>query len=753
MNIDSFLIPILEEWSMRVPHGGVRWDTSSREDMKVLLEIMIEAGIPEDAAEEWIGGLIVEAPDPSAKVTYVSTNGKTYTTTYQNAIKNKKDHPAYIAASKLRDGSPEEEEGSSNNSSNEDTSQQSQSDEQIEDVEKEMTPAEREKDIKDRAEKGDVAAILKVNADKEKEKKKESSKKADGKLTDFDDQETDGEIKQRALETGYRKVRGFTPAPGNSTSLFNEIMSGEGVNYLEDNPHISTDKLARWIYDQTVNLRAGKDLMGTATKRSGEGVGLNSSLYAFSQVAAQSARAKFRRSQAGKRKLTKMGIFEEGKTKTLNFYGHSSSLDKQRAAVQEAKTVYTPEGIEVPKEEVLDIIKSSGKKDNPSDTSTFVKDDNGNLMVMFHSDKNSTSDPQANSTPSSEYTENVSIAKKDPVIPTELSDVVSAASAAVKKDLANIEKELVKSTVDPIANVIMMDDDDFSTLASILKSNKEFSGKRSSVKTRAGLSKVTKRFMNLQKKVDGEYTAASKDAMKYLPHRVPSYDEEPPTEAEALMGFMNWANDNPNEVTVSQSKFLLKAYDKLREKYKSAGEDVKANTFDVSKKLEEIRVRSVSRQREYIEDLNKRTVNLPNGTDVPLGDYIEAKNVISKLHLQVIDPSESVESGVAKYKGMFSVNMGGIVVDDKMLKKCLGTEDTDDLITNFETSAPSGDGFFRNDKGEVTGNAITISSVTKSGKKKSIASKVQRSKKGVTGRLSTVYYWSDEMQNCFKKNG
>ena len=49
-------------------------------------------------------------------------------------------------------------------------------------------------------------------------------------------------------------------------------------------------------------------------------------------------------------------------------------------------------------EELYKLILEGGSGANPSDTATFVEDENGNLILMFTSDKMTTSDQQANST-------------------------------------------------------------------------------------------------------------------------------------------------------------------------------------------------------------------------------------------------------------------------------------------------------------------------------------------------------------------
>ena len=44
-----------------------------------------------------------------------------------------------------------------------------------------------------------------------------------------------------------------------------------------------------------------------------------------------------------------------------------------------------------------------------------------------------------------------------------------------------------------------------------------------------------------------------------------------------------------------------------------------------------------------------------------MGDYIESKNVLDKLHIGVVDGEKG--KGVGKYKGLFNLNMGGTIVE------------------------------------------------------------------------------------------
>ena len=65
--------------------------------------------------------------------------------------------------------------------------------------------------------------------------------------------------------------------------------------------------------------------------------------------------------------------------------------------VKSAKTILLPNGDLVDKSDAETFVRAGGGGMNPSDTATFVQDENGNLLIQFHSDKTTTNDIQDNS--------------------------------------------------------------------------------------------------------------------------------------------------------------------------------------------------------------------------------------------------------------------------------------------------------------------------------------------------------------------
>ena len=257
---------------------------------------------------------------------------------------------------------------------------------------KEMSAEEQEKYLNDHP--GSKKA-------KEAEDKKKISEK--GKLSDYTDELSDGEVKQKALDLGYKRTEDFIPAPGNAGSMFSEIMSGESGKYLKENPDLTDEELANAIYEQTLNTTLGQQIGGGAkVGLRGKFAGKIKKLYEISMATAKSGRKKYERTNQGIELLTSQNKLSQP-IKTRNFYGSQVSLQKQIELIEKLSgPFYTRKGAKIPKEELIDLIKKSGKTENPSDTSTITIDSKERVMIEFHSDKLTTGDIQANSTPNFE---------------------------------------------------------------------------------------------------------------------------------------------------------------------------------------------------------------------------------------------------------------------------------------------------------------------------------------------------------------
>ena len=541
----------------------------------------------------------------------------------------------------------------------------------------------------------------------------ETSKPQKGRLSDADDEFSDGDIKQQGLEIGYKEKDGFKPAPGNAGSMLGEIMSGEVFSHLEENPNLTEDELFEKIHEQIEDTELGKQ--NGSKKKTKTGL-LDATYRKNVRAIARAGITKYKENQKGIEKLESEGKMTKP-VKVRNFYGHEKSISQQVKLIESINgPIYTKEGIEVPKEVAVDLIKKSGGGENPSDTSTITIDKDGRALVTFHSDKLSTADIQANSTPNKESEQAKELVEKSSLTDIEKADINNTIEAGQKK-LEEKEQQLKSAANQPARE---MSGGDISKILEDIKSDKGIDSK-AKVSSHLNKSLISrgKTHPNIQ---------------KYLPENDGDYSEE-----ELLKAFYDYMGDDDKETepTASQLKLL----------YRSA----KQNGYDISSTLGRIREESLQVQRDTHKKLNEKFIALPNGKQVPMGDYIEGQNLVEKLHLNVMD-GEKNDGGVGKYPGLFNLNMGGTLVEGDELKKCIDVDGTDDFIENFEVGTPGdGEEVTKNkETGQVTGRNIFVFAVTKAGKRIKVAYKTQRSKQGESGKLSTTYQWDKGIQDCFK---
>lgn len=544
-----------------------------------------------------------------------------------------------------------------------------------------------------------------------------------GELSDKNDNYSDGEVKQDGLKYGYKTIFNkdgnviFKPAPGNAGSMLSEIMSGEGMVHLDKNPNMSEDELTQALIEQVENTELGKQngSKGSKDKRK--------EFEGKMRALARAAKTKHRENEKGISLLESQGKMKKP-TKVRNFYGHEVSIQKQVELIESLPgPFYTKEGVEVPKEELIGFIKSSGGGENPSDTSTISIDEQGRAMVTFHSDKLSTADIQANSTPNKEYEEFENYIDGSS-LPEQQKEQAKRVVREGNKRLAEKEEELKSAANQPARE---MANGDLSQILQNAKDNKNADGTPSKDPTSSRVKKVH------------STTYTKPRIVKYLPEGV---DYDSATEEQKFKAYLDYMGDDDKELepTEDQVKFL----------YRLAAQQ----GYDISGTLGKIREESLDIQRNMHRKLNETSVTLPSGKNMPLGDYIEGQNLIDKLHLNAMDGDKN-ESGVSKYPGLFNLNMGGVLVEGEQLKECLGVDDTEDFIDHFEVGTPEQldePTLSRGKEKYTTGRNIFVYAVTKNNKRIPVAFKTQRSKQGQSGKLSTTYQWHKEMQNCFKSN-
>ena len=553
----------------------------------------------------------------------------------------------------------------------------------------------------------------------------ETKVKKPGTLSDAEDKDSDGAIKQKAMDTGFRTVKDsdgnitFKPAPGNASSMMNEIMSGEVGSILKNNPNMTEEEVADEIYKQLENTAfAESSPVGVATGKKDKKTGKDKGLLIKSRIAAKAGIKKHKNTQAGIKRLQdeqKLG----SDIKVVNFYGHADSLAAQTKMIKSSDgPFYTRKGVEVPKEELLELIKNSGGGENPSDTATITKDGQGRMMVEFHSDKQTTADIQGSSTPSLEFDKAVNIVEKDSNLTQEQKNEISAKLKNAKTALKEKESEIVTESRRP---AVELGKKPISQVLDKINSNPD-----------------------IQRKLAKSLRSRGKPhpyLVDYLEEKKDNYTDE-----ELLTAFFKASADPKNENEPSrnpQQKLLMRT--------------AKAYGLDPTDALARIRKESLEIMQNNHRELNKQELTLPDGKKIGLGNYIEANNIIDVLHLSVIDKEGK---GVGKYNGLFNVNMGGVVLDEDILKRALGVDNTQEFIGKFETGTvddddPDSEKYMYSTDSEtkekrISGRNVFVYYVV-GDKRIPVAKKTQRGGDGPTSSLRSTYTWTKEMQDIFKK--
>ncbi len=545
---------------------------------------------------------------------------------------------------------------------------------------------------------------------KEKEKGEEPKKKKTG-IISGDTSEGDNQVKSDMFKygyTGYEKATGLKPAPGGAGSAFNEIASGEGVHTLNENPDMTEEELARDMYEKTKDTELGQEqAQSSGTGKVPDGI-KNKKLWSKCVVSARSAKKKHERTQKRVKRLQEEKKFGKPQ-KTLTFYGAKDSIDAQVKSVEKVNKVILPNGQEVTKEDAITFIKAGGGGMNPSDTGTFVIDDNGNLLIQFHSDKTSTSDIQDNST----------IAQEGENYKNYIN----------KSDISDDKKQKAKKIVDVISEKINVIEENYNNQAVPI------ANRLSELPIEDQIEVIENDKGTLKKNI--EVTLFGKGGLKkqfqdYLPVDKSPEDLTLQEKYEMIRKIVTDGKGKGNETKVINKVGL-------------GLQKVKPDTegIDVKKNLSLQRKKVVSLQRERVNNLNE----LNSG----LGTRMEANETNRAFHLGMMDypPKKYEEGNPHSIMGSaLDVNMGGTIVNGEVLKSCLGVENTKEFMNDFELE--ESDKLQYDAQGNVTGKRVFTYVVDKEGKRVELGYKTYRSKSGATGKTNNTMSYSTDMQNCFK---
>lgn len=548
---------------------------------------------------------------------------------------------------------------------------------------------------------------------KEKEEKEKPFEIINGDLD-----EGDNKVKNDMFKYGYggyKKATGSKPAPGGAGSAFNEIVSGEGVHVLEENPNMTEEELTRVLYDRTKNTKLGEEQKKTTgTGKIPKDVE-NKNLWTKCVIAARSAKKKHERTQKRIKRLQDQDKFGEPK-KISTFYGAQSSIDAQVEMVKNAKTVLLPNGQVVKKEDAIAFIKAGGGGMNPSDTATFVQDDEGNLLIQFHSDKTTTADIQDNSTIIQEGENYKSYIDED-------------------NSLSESEKEDAKKTVDEYSEKIKAIEENYNSQAVPIAQRLTELPIEDQVKAveedKGTLEK------NLNVAIFGENFPEGGESVgkKYEQYLPPGVDPKDLTTAQKLEMLRKCVADG-NGVT-NDTKTINKLGLSI------ARNDPSIEGLDVKKNLSDQRERVVNLQRERINKLNE----IKSG----LGTSMEANEAERAFHLKMMDypPKEYEEGNPESLMGAaLDVNMGGNIVNGEVLRDCLGVKNTDEFKEKFRLVEE--EKITTDEAGNVTGKVVFVYALGDDDKRIDIGFKTYRSKAGAAGKTNNTMAYSTDMQNCFK---
>jgi hypothetical protein len=530
--------------------------------------------------------------------------------------------------------------------------------------------------------------------------------------------EGDTDVKNDMLKhgfSGYEKATGRKPAPGSAGSAFNEIASGQGVHMLDENPNMSEEELARKMYNQYKDTGLGKEQSRSS------GVGKiptdieNGDLYSKCVLASRSAKSKYNNSVKRAESLQAEGKFGTV-DKIDTYYGAAESIQAQTLAIRDAKKVMLPNGTEIDKDDAVAFVKAGGGGMNPSDTATFIKDRDGNLIMQFHSDKTSTADIQDNSTLAQEGQ--------------------NYKSSIDSSNLSDEQKEKAKAVVDDYSNRISKIEDNYNNQAIPI------AGRLAELPISQQMSVIEKDSGTLNKNIDTAIFGAGGKIKSQYKNYLP-------------------LDKNPEDLTTEEKYTMIR---RLVADGKGKGDDVKVinkvglglqkvdptiDGIDVKSNLSKQREQVVSLQRERIEELNKQGFMDIDGVSVPIGRAMEADETVRGFHLHLMDyPPKGYEKG--KPSSMISsldINMGGTVVNGDVMRSCFGVNNTTEFKQKFRLK--EAEETTKDKEGNVTGKTVYVYAIDSEGKQTEIGRKVYRSKAGATGRTNNTMLYSTDMQKCF----
>ena len=530
---------------------------------------------------------------------------------------------------------------------------------------------------------------------------------------------SDSKARTTALDLGFPTPKGATrgpskitgemaaPAPGNPGSMMNEVFSVEGCNVAEAfyerfGVAPTVEEMESILQEQFGNSQLAEDNGGP-----------NSSDYRKKlRIAAQASVTKFDRlKNAEAANANTEPPFGKMIRPPSEFYGAKDSIEAQAKMIRDLPddaTIFGPDGpiTEITdnprtRAELEEAISAAVKKGhfadadpsfnigtastpkideaavkdavekmienndvkkfaellalaggggaNPSDTATFAQSEDGNLMILFHSDKMSTNDQQANSTLAQE-------AKRQEVY---LRELIDSDPRQLSEDDA------------PVAAAIL---EEFSEI--LRETNEE---------NDSGI--VAQNASNLTGKGQQKAILA---AIKANPNRPPTIGSRPSRKVSAEE-FLDYFSDPDNIPTKEQEKVFRDIKKNLQEE----GHLDPADPLFSEDEIDSLDASFIGAERtkKVVGAIQGRLAaldKLKTEDGLPVGQVIETKNIIDKLHLYAMnDPSS-----LAYQSGMCATVIGADVVNREVLRSIFGIESAEELIGKVKVGAagaPEGD--------------------------------------------------------------
>ena len=446
--------------------------------------------------------------------------------------------------------------------------------------------------------------------------KTDSESEEDGEsssITREDIDVIDGEEKQGGLNETVK-------APGNLSSVINEVGTGIGMSHLSDNPNMSVDELEELLFEE---------MMTNPPNTIGDSNGADKTRGAC-RAAAKSAKREFERSQ----ETIKKNGMNPKTTKTSHVWGSKKSLQN---TVDHLEKLGVTEVNGIPFEEYKKIILEGGAGENPTDTMVVMVDDSvkpPKAVINHTSNKTSSNDIQGNSSPEKNAQAMRKQADRDlknNKITKEEHKVITEKTAKLEKDLAGKQKE--------INDLIQEQNDELSAKLprGIIDELKVLS-KPTAGGTSAKYWKdvVTNHQKKVKPPLDPPISKRQFDTQTgdFNPPLTP--EEEERVAASYVKEVQDAANgvEGAAEVSTGMTKILARVQPPPSEELNQLYKDQHLLISNTRNELNE----------------SVKSENSPQ----PYGDYVASKNFLSRLHLDVVEghnpggiPSEN-----------FEVNMG-----------------------------------------------------------------------------------------------